>query len=265
MLEVGGETLVLTHDTLVEGVHVRLGQDPADIAWKLVAVNLSDLAAKGSEPLGVLLGHALGDGDDRFVEGLREVLERYEVPLLGGDTVKAPGPRSWSLTAIGRATHIPVPSRNGARPGDRIYMTGALGEAMHAFDAGPDASWTVTEAYRRPQPRLREGQALAPLVTAMMDISDGLLLDAWRMAEASGVTFALDHLQFPFRAGAIMADWQRAIRWGDDYELLFTAPAGLELPGHPSWIGLVEPAGASPLILDGQPLSKTDNLGYEHG
>jgi thiamine-monophosphate kinase len=264
VLEVGGEALVLTHDTLVEGVHFRLGQDPADIAWKLVAVNLSDLAAKGAEPLGVLLGHALGDGDDRFIAGLREVLERYEVPLLGGDTVKADGPRSWSLTAIGRATHIPVPSRSGARPGDRIYMTGALGEAMHAFDAGPDASLSVTKAYRRPEPRLQEGQALAPHVTAMMDISDGLLLDAWRMAEASGVSFALDHSRFPFRTGAIMADWQRAVRWGDDYELLFTLPAGIELPYHSTWIGTVEPAGTSPLILDGQPLSKADNLGYEH-
>jgi thiamine-monophosphate kinase len=264
VLEIGGETLVITHDAMAEGIHFRAGQDPADVAWKLVATNLSDLAAKGAEPLGVLLGYQLGDNDARFVEGLDEVLTHYGVPLLGGDTIGGTGAQVLGLTALGRATHNPVPSRSGACPGDRIYMTGVLGEAMHAFDAGPDASPSVTLAYRRPEPRLKEGQALAPLVTAMMDISDGLLLDAWRMAQASGVTFALDHLQFPFRAGAIMADWQRAIRWGEDYELLFTAPATAQLPGHPTWIGTVEPAGDTPLTLDGRSLNETNGLGYQH-
>jgi thiamine-monophosphate kinase len=86
-LNVGAETLVLTHDMMVEGVHWLPGQDPADVAWKLVAVNLSDLAAKGAEPLGVLLGYSLGDNDVRFAAGLGEVLAAFEVPLLGGDTV----------------------------------------------------------------------------------------------------------------------------------------------------------------------------------
>ena len=93
VVEIGGETLVLTHDTLVQGVHVREDEDPADIAWKLVAVNLSDLAAKGAEPVGVLVSHMLGTGDDRFVAGLREVLDEYSTPLLGGDTVRADGRR----------------------------------------------------------------------------------------------------------------------------------------------------------------------------
>ena len=91
MLELGGETLILTHDAMAEGVHFLPGQDPADVAWKLVATNLSDLAAKGAEPLGVLLGYQLGVDDARFVAGLREVLEHYRVPLLGGDTVSATG------------------------------------------------------------------------------------------------------------------------------------------------------------------------------
>ena len=94
VIDVGGETLVLTHDMMVEGVHTLPGQDPADIAWKLVATNLSDLAAKGARPIGVLLGHMLGGDDARFVAGLTEVLARYDVPLLGGDTTSGGPPRA---------------------------------------------------------------------------------------------------------------------------------------------------------------------------
>jgi thiamine-monophosphate kinase len=256
VLEFGGEALVLTHDTLAEGVHVRSGTDPADIAWKLVAVNLSDLAAKGAEPLGVLLGHALGDGDERFVAGLREVLAAYDVPLLGGDTVRMAGPRSWSLTAMGRATHRPVPGRNGAKPGDAICVTGTLGAAWAGFAALGDPA-----PYLRPIPRLTEGQALAPLVSAMMDVSDGLLLDAWRMASASGVTFALDRATIPVAAPEHR---DTCLRWGDDYELLFTAPADCALPVAATRIGTVEKPGSSALILDGRALGTADNLGYEH-
>ena len=114
VLEIGGETLVLTHDMLVEGVHILPGADPADVAWKIVATNLSDLAAKGAEPIGVLLGYMLGEDNQRFTAGLEEVLERFAVPLLGGDTVSGGPPRAFGLTAIGRATHRPVPSRGGA-------------------------------------------------------------------------------------------------------------------------------------------------------
>ncbi len=129
VLDFGDEALVLTHDSMVEGRHWLPGQDMADVAWKLVAVNLSDLAAKGAEPLGVLVGHTLGEGDARFIEGLGEVLNHYRVPLLGGDTVAGDGPRTLGCTAIGRATHRPVPSRSGARPGDAIWITGALATA----------------------------------------------------------------------------------------------------------------------------------------
>ncbi|MES2303194.1 MAG: AIR synthase related protein, partial [Pseudomonadota bacterium] len=107
VLDFGGEALVLTHDMMVEGVHWLPGQDMADVAWKLLATNLSDLAAKGAAPVGVLLGFTLGDNDERFVEGLGEALEAFKVPLLGGDTVGANGPRSLGLTALGRATHSP--------------------------------------------------------------------------------------------------------------------------------------------------------------
>ena len=110
-LAIGGETLILTHDAIAEGVHYRAGTDPFDIAWKLVAVNLSDLAAKGAEPLGVLIGAVLVEGAERFVEGLRAILTEYAVPLLGGDTISV-SPATFGCTAIGRAGAT-VPRRDG--------------------------------------------------------------------------------------------------------------------------------------------------------
>lgn len=262
MLELGGETLVLTHDMMVEGVHVLPGQDPADIAWKLVAVNLSDLATKGAEPVGVLLGHMLGEGDERFVAGLREVLEAYAVPLLGGDTVRGSGQRAWGLTALGRATHRPVPSRGGAKPGDALYLTGPVGAALAGFEALRDNTATDSAAYRRPRPLLAEGRALAPHVTAMMDVSDGVLLDARRMAIASGATIALDSAAIPIA----LPEHRRAeaLRWGDDYQLLFSASADAALPVPATRIGSVEPQGEHPLLIDGAPPASGDQLGYQH-
>ena len=134
VLDFGGETLILTHDMMVEGVHWLPGQDPADVAWKLVATNLSDLASKGAEPIGVLLGYSLGGNDARFVEGLREVLEAFSVPLLGGDTVGGGAVQAHGLTALGRATCRPVPSRGGSRAGDAVWLTGTVGAAMLGFD-----------------------------------------------------------------------------------------------------------------------------------
>ena len=268
VLAIGGETLVLTHDMLVEGTHYLAagpdGADMADVAWKLVASNLSDLAAKGAEPVGVLLGHMLGADDDRFVEGLADVLAHYNVPLLGGDTVSGAGARAHGLTAIGRATHVPVPSRSGAQPGDRLWLTGELGAAMLGFEAelaGPGSTADST-AYRRPMARLAEGEALAPLVTAMMDVSDGLLLDAFRMAEASDVSIAIVSADVPVADPARVHD---CLTWGDDYELLFTLP-GTAIPPVPATpIGTVEPREFAPLFLDGAPLLNPQGLGYSHG
>jgi thiamine-monophosphate kinase len=225
VIEIGGEALVLTHDMMVEGVHFLPDQDPADVAWKLVAVNLSDLAAKGAEPLGVLLGFMLGDADNRFIEGLAEALGRYSVPLLGGDTVSGGPPRAYGLTAVGRAVHRPVPSRAGAQPGDALWLTGTVGAAM-------------------------------------LDVSDGLLLDAWRMAEASHVSLAIDGPAVPIAA----AESRRldAMRWGDDYELLFTLPPGTVPPIPATRIGHAELRGFAPLFLDGQPIVNSDGLGWQH-
>ncbi|MCX9148230.1 thiamine-phosphate kinase [Erythrobacter sp. WG] len=258
VLPVGGETLLVTHDMLAEGTHFRADADMADVAWKLVATNLSDLAAKGAEPVGVLLGHMLGRDDARFLKGLGEALETLGVPLLGGDTVKGTGERALGLTAIGRATHAPVPSRSGARAGDGVWLTGPVGRAMLGFEGDREHR----AAFDRPVPRLAEGRALAPLASAMMDVSDGLLLDAFRMAEASGVTIALDLRDIPV---ADRARAEECIRWGDDYELLFTAPPEARLPVPAHRIGTVTARAAAPLLLDGKAFAEPAGLGYRHG
>lgn len=261
VIEFGSEALVLTHDALVEGVHFLPGQDPADIAWKLVATNLSDLAAKGAEPIGVLLGYMLGADDARFLAGLQEVLAHYAVPLLGGDTVAGHGPQVLGLTALGRATHRPVPARSGAQPGDALYLTGPVGAAMLGLEA-VQSGIGESSAYRRPLALLAQGQALAPHVTAMMDVSDGLLLDAARMARASAVSLAIDRLAVPIATPEQRRD--EALRWGDDYQLLFTAPAEARLPVPAHRIGTAQAQGTAPIMLDGQPLHEADRLGYEH-
>jgi thiamine-monophosphate kinase len=261
VLEFGGEALVLTHDMMVAGIHYLPEQDPADVAWKLVATNMSDLAAKGAEPLGVLLGYMLGADDARFLAGLEEALAHFGVPLLGGDTVSGKGAQALGLTAIGRATHRPVPSRAGARSGDLLCVTGPVGAAMLGLEALRAGTGDST-AYRRPRALLAEGRALAPHVTAMMDVSDGLLLDAARLARASGVTLAIDGAAVPIATPEHRR--AEALRWGDDYQLLFTAPAGAELPVEAFAIGHAVPAAAGPILLDGQSLSEAQGLGYEH-
>ena len=299
VLELGGEALVLTHDAMAEGVHFLAGQDMADVAWRLVATTLSDLAAKGAEPLGVLLGATLGDaaGDARFMSGLGEALAHYGAPLLGGDTISGGAGRGFGLTALGRATCRPVPSRGGARVGDALWICGTVGGAMVGFEALQAGSRddALTLAYRRPRALMAEGMALAPHVTAMMDVSDGLLLDATRMARASGVTLAIDGgavplERFPVRwnhlttqktrqtknlerspdpvrsenALAAHARRDEALRWGDDYALLFTAPEGFVPPVVAARIGTVAAPGTTPVLLDGIFLNEDSGLGYEH-
>lgn len=261
VIEFGGEALVLTHDAIAEGVHFLPDQDPADVAWKLVASNMSDLAAKGAEPVGVLLGYAFGRDDTRFLAGLEEALTHYGAPLLGGDTISAPAGQVLGLTAIGHASYRPVPSRTGANAGDTLWITGPVGAAMLGLDALRSGSGDST-AYRRPHALLAEGKALAPQVTAMMDVSDGLLLDAARMARASGVTFAINGADVPI---ATPEDRRaEALRWGEDYQLLFTLPLGATPPIPAHRVGQAETAGNAPVILDGHALTEEDGLGYQH-
>lgn len=258
MIEIGDEVLVINHDMMAEDTHFLPDADLADVAWKLVAVNLSDLAAKGAQPIGLLLGHSLGKDDASFLTGLREVLSVYKVPLLGGDTIAATGASTFGMTAIGHATHKPVPSRRGAKPGDAVYLTGPVGRAMLGFEG----KRPHLDAFNRPRPRLAEGKALAPFVTSIMDTSDGLLLDCYRIAELNEVTLRLVPNAIP------VADFRRlddCVRWGDDYELLFTAPPGTSLPVAATRIGMVDPAGDAPLVLGATPMRSPKELGYQHG
>lgn len=258
ILETDGETLILTHDSMAEGTHWKPDADPADVAYKLVTTNLSDLAAKGAEPMGVILSYTLGGDDQRFLEGLHEALTAFDTPMLGGDTITTQGPRTLGLTAIGRATYTPVPSRSGGQISDGVYITGILGRAMLGFEGNSEH----LTPFNRPAPRLAEGRALAPHVTAMMDISDGLLLDAFRMADASAMTLSLDSTAVPVADPARCMD---AMRWGDDYELLFTLPDTIMPPVPAVRIGTVEPRGFTSLMLDGEPVVNADGLGFQHG
>jgi thiamine-monophosphate kinase len=269
------DDLVLTTDTIVEGVHHLGGDPPGDVAWKLVAVNLSDLAAKGAAPEGVLLNYPIGDdGWDRaFLQGLGEALRGFGCSLLGGDTVSLPAgaPRVITLTAIGRAAAAPV--RSGARAGDALYVTGTIGDAGAGLRIalGAQGPSELLEAYRRPVPRLAEGRALAPVVHAMMDVSDGLLIDAVRMAAASRLAVTIDLAAVPLSDAcrAFVGD-DRAARLvaataGDDYELLFAAPAGLVLPVPATRVGGFT-AGAGLSLRDGVAVVAVPRtLGFTHG
>lgn len=270
--------LVLTHDMIVEAVHFLPGDPAGDVAWKLLAVNLSDLAAKGAAPLGCLMGYMLsGDAawDAAFLGGLEQALAAFGVPLLGGDTVAAPAgmPRALGLTALGRAPASGAPSRAGARAGDRLWVTGTIGAAgigLARAAAGADPADPCVIAYRRPTPRLAEGRALAPLVSAMMDVSDGLLIDAGRLAAASGVAIAIDLAAVPVTPAAPrdLSGLLAAVTAGDDYELLFTLPADVAPPAlavPASCVGVVAAGEGLTLSHHGVAVPLPARLGYLHG
>lgn len=283
VLEFAGRSLVLTHDMLIEGVHYLPGDPPGDVAWKLLAVNLSDLAAKGARPLGILLGYSLGEDewDEAFVAGFGTALSAFGLPLLGGDTVRGKGPRTLALTAIGEAQG-PVPSRAGGRAGDHLWVSGTIGDAgagLRGLRGEIASDPFLTERYRNPRPRVEAGQSLAPLVGAMLDVSDGLLIDASRLAEASGVSAEIDLASLPLSQALLAASGDSldarlaAATAGDDYELLFAAAprfaadilALQDQLGLPlSRIGtLVEGSGLR-LTDSGKPVPLPSRLGWIH-
>lgn len=284
VLEVGAANLVLTTDLLVEGVHYLPDDPPEDVAWKLVAANLSDLAGKGARPLGVLLGFTLGEAEwnRAFAMELGEALAGFETALLGGDTVAGAGARTLSMTAVGTVEGS-VPARSGAQAGDALWVSGTIGDAggglaMLLGELPPNDA--LIRRYRRPEPRLAAGQALVRRVSAMMDVSDGVLLDAARMAEASGCSVAI-HLDtvplsadFAASVGADRAARLRAVTAGDDYELLFAAApdeAGAleelaERLGLPlTMIGRFDAGRGLSLQDAAGPIALPPRLGYEHG
>jgi thiamine-monophosphate kinase len=282
-----GRDLVLTHDILACGVHYLPGDPPSDVAWKLLAVNLSDLAASGARPLGVLFGLGLGPEDDAWLEaftaGLGRALDLWDVALLGGDTVRGLDRAVLGLTAIGQVDAARALARTGAAPGDDLWVTGTIGDAglglaVAKGDAPPDKF--LLNRYRRPEPRLRFGALIPGLASAAMDVSDGLLIDAERLATASGVALHIDLALVPLsdaarvRTAPTEADLLARATAGDDYELLFTAcPEQAEaVQTHAARCGLRltriggagQGSGLAIRGLAGQPVIP-DRLGYEHG
>lgn len=292
VLELGGTRLVLTMDTVVEGVHF-LPNDPAQtVAWKLVATNVSDLSAKGAVPRGCLLSYPLArdsSWDSDFLHGLRDACTHFAIPLLGGDTIRQPdgSARSFALVALGEP-HLgnAVPSRSGASVDDGLWVSGSIGDAGLGLallrgerQAEPIARAALIAAYRLPRPNPALGVALAPVVSAMMDISDGLLIDAARLAAAGGLGVAIDLDMIPlshaFRQtmGDDIAARLFAATAGDDYHLLFSvAPSRTDalvtealIHGRPPVrIGTFIAGHGLQLTYRDQIVPLPDSLGYEH-
>ncbi len=278
LLQTSGEQLVLTADTLVEGVHYLATDPPDTVGWKLAAVNLSDLAAKGATARACLLSYTLSgdtDWDAAFLEGLARALDAHAMPLIGGDTVALPAgaPRVLSLTAIGAmSAGQAVPHRAGAQPGDILYLSGPVGDAGAGLDLlkhGEEEPASLIAAYRTPQPHPALGQALAPSAHAMMDVSDGLLIDARRMAEASGC--AIEISAVPLSAdyvalhGLSIESRLAAATAGDDYVLLAALPPDVAPPDDMIAVGHCAKGAGLSVVLDGKAVTLPDRLGYEHG
>ncbi|MBB4640470.1 thiamine-phosphate kinase [Rhizorhapis suberifaciens] len=278
VIEMGGVSFVLTSDTIVAGVHFLATDPPEDVGWKLAAVNLSDLAAKGARPLACLMNYALTgdeDWDKGFLSGLKEALDSHAMPLIGGDTVALPkgAPGVYTLTAIGEGPACGVPSRAGAHAGDILCVTGNIGDAglgLALARRGGSEPASCLRAYRRPKPLLADGQALAPLVHAMMDVSDGVLIDASRMAVASGlhVEIAVDRLPLSPEVLSSGTD-ELAVRLsaataGDDYQLLFAVAPGTALPITANIIGRFEEGQGLTLSNRGSSVPVPPKLGYLH-
>ena len=227
--------LVVTQDALVEGVHFRLDWISwRELGFRAAAVNLSDLAASGAEPDGLVV--SLGLPPETEIDAVLELyagLNEPGVPVVGGDTTRSDDV-FLSVTALGRSER--VPGRGGARPGDRLVVTGPLGAAGAAFRAG---------RYVRPPLRLAEGRALAGHAHAMLDISDGLARDAGHIASRSRCRVTIDVERVPLAEGAELAD----LGFGEDFELLAAVE---ETAGFPE-IGRCEAGEGVVLLLDGEP------------
>jgi len=283
VLSSSGDDIVVTTDAVVEGVHYLAGDPPDTIARKALRVNLSDLAAKGAVPAGFVLTLALRSKEDAwlrpFADALGEDATTFACPLLGGDTVSTPGPQMISITAFGRVPQGQMVGRTGARPGDRILVTGTIGDAALGLDvltggvvatalaSDPAAREALVSRYRIPQPRNVLAQAVRDHASAAMDVSDGLAGDLTKLCAASGVSASVDVPNVPLSAAAAGLIARNAVcvetllAGGDDYEVLCTvAPAqsdaliaaGRAVGVPVTAIGTIVAGGARPRFLDGQ-------------
>ena len=235
--------LVVTQDALLEDVHFRLAWTTyRELGYKAAAVNLSDLAASGAEPLALLLTlGAPGETELGDVLDLYAGLNEPGVPVVGGDTTRAEK-LHLSVTALGRSSR--VPGRDGAQPGDLLVVTGPLGVAGAAFRK---------QSHARPPLRLEEGRRLAAVAHALTDISDGLAVDAGRLAARSGCRIEIELERVPLAEGASIDD----LGFGEDYELLAATPDALGFPV----IGRCEAGEGVEIRLNGDPVTLT---GWEH-
>jgi thiamine-monophosphate kinase len=246
VLKARGDDLVVTTDAIIEGVHFLADDPPDTIARKALRVNLSDLAAKGATPAGFVLTLALGAADDAwltpFAGGLGEDAAQFGCPLLGGDTVSTPGPKMISITAFGRVPEGKMVHRRGAKAGDRVVVTGTIGDA--ALGLGILKGGTVATAladdtkakellvgrYRVPQPRSSLARAIRDYAGAAMDVSDGLAGDLAKLCAASGVSAVIDAPSIPLSAPAATllargsVGLETIVSGGDDYEILCAVP-----------------------------------------
>lgn len=294
-----GESLVVTTDTLVAGRHFPLDALPFDIGWKALAVNLSDLAAMGATPVGVTLAITLPSADEAwlaaFAEGFFALADAHGVPLIGGDTTR--GPLSITVTALGSVPHAQALRRDGAEPGDLIYVSGTLGDGglglalaqgrLQDVHLPPLHQAHALARLHRPTPRLALGLALRGIASAAMDVSDGLVQDLGHLLKASGrmqplgATLTLEQLPLSpamhYLAGEGEALQQQVLDWalaaGDDYELLLTVPVvrqshvevlahALELPL--TQIGVVGASGGLDLVFKSAPYRYSELSGYRH-
>jgi thiamine-monophosphate kinase len=295
VLKAEGEDIVVTTDAIVEGVHF-LPDDPADtIARKALRVNLSDLAAKGATPAGFVLTLALRAAEDAwlkpFARGLGEDASQFGCPLLGGDTVSTPGPLMISITAFGRVPLGQMVHRSGAQPGDRVVVTGTIGDAalgLAILKGGATApsladvavNARLVERYRVPQPRNALARAVRAHAHASMDVSDGLAGDLAKLCAASGVSAVIDAPSIPLSAAAARllargsVGIEAIVSGGDDYEILCAIPenrweafaqaAGVAGVAVTS-IGTVIAGTSVPRFLDGQGSEITlPRLSYSH-
>lgn len=254
-----GETLVVTADALVAGVHFLVDDSPADIAAKALRVNLSDLASMGARPNAYTLTMAMthdidGGWLEAFAASLAADQRRFGIHLIGGDTVATPGPLTLSICAFGTVKAGAELRRSGARAGDAVFVTGTIGDAalglavlqkrLEVLDASHCEKLVMR--YRRPIPRTECGPRLVGLATAAIDVSDGLAADLGHICETSGVTASLETARVPLSEAARAAlaagaaGWPDIVCGGDDYEVLFCAPddAGPALAAIAADLGL---------------------------
>jgi thiamine-monophosphate kinase len=246
ILKASGDDIVVTTDAVVEGVHFLTDDPPDTVARKALRVNLSDLAAKGATPAGFVLTLALPAADDAwlaaFARGLGEDAELFGCPLLGGDTVSTPGPTMISITAFGRVSQGQMVHRSGAKPGDRVVVTGTIGDAASGLDirrGGAAAAALADDAaaremlvgrYRVPQPRTALAGVVRDYAHATMDVSDGLAGDLAKLCAASGVSAVIDAQSVPLSAAAATllargaVGIETIVSGGDDYEILCAIP-----------------------------------------